>query len=84
MFISAQVSLYPLRQTYLTPAISQAMESFRRRGLEITPGPMSTVVAGEDEALFEALKEAFQQSAADNDLVMIVTLSNTCPVESPD
>ena len=44
---------------------------------------MSTVIAGDDELLFAALKDTFQQGAAESELVMTVTLSNTCPVRPP-
>lgn len=83
MFISAQVSIYPLRQSHLAPAIDRTLEGFRRRGLEVTTGAMSTVIAGDDETLFTALKEAFQQGTAESELVMTVTLSNACPVRPP-
>lgn len=77
---SAQVSLYPLRQPRLSPAIDAALDVFRRHGLEVTPGPMSSVVSGDDDALFAALKEAFLQASAQGEVVMVVTLSNACPV----
>jgi hypothetical protein len=40
---------------------------------------MSTLVWGEEGALFAALQEAFHQAAACGDAVMVVTLSNACP-----
>lgn len=80
MFISAQVSLYPLRQPRLSPAIERAQKVFEERGLDIRPGPMSTLVSGEHSAVFSALAEAFELSAADAETVMAVTVSNACPV----
>lgn len=80
MFLAAQVSIYPLRQTRLSPAIDRALGIFRDHGLEVTPGTMSSVVSGEDEVLLTAIKEVFQQTAELGELVMIVTLSNACPV----
>lgn len=44
--ISAQVSLYPLLQEERAPVINEALEEFRRQGLEVQPGAMSTVVFG--------------------------------------
>ena len=41
---------------------------------------MSSIVSGEDETLFAALKEAFRQIAKDFEIVMTLTLSNACPV----
>ncbi len=80
MFLAAQVSMYPLRQPSLSPAIDKALAIFKNHGLKVTPGAMSSVVSGEDEALFSAIKEAFQQTAEAGELVMILTLSNACPV----
>lgn len=78
--IAAQVSLYPLRQASLTPAIEEALGIFRQHGLEVEPGAMSTIISGEDEAVFAALQEAFRSVAAQGQVVMIVTFSNACPV----
>lgn len=79
MSIAAQVSLYPLRQTSIGPPIRDAVRLFRQHGLETRIGEMSTLVWGEEGALFAALQEAFQQAAVCGDAVMVVTLSNACP-----
>ena len=81
--LAAQVSIYPLRQPQLTPAIDKALETFRRYGLEVEPGAMSSVVSGDDEALFAALKEMYQQTSAQGEVVIVVTMSNACPVSRP-
>jgi uncharacterized protein YqgV (UPF0045/DUF77 family) len=73
------VSIYPLRQNRLSPAINRALDIFREHGLEVTAGNMSSLVSGPDEALFAALKDAFQQTASQGDIVMSLTLSNACP-----
>ncbi len=80
MGIAAQVSLYPLRQTSLSPAIDQALHIFREHGLSVEPGAMSTLITGEDAAVFAALQEAFHCAAAQGQVVMVVTFSNACPV----
>ena len=80
MALTAQVSLYPLRQPHLSAAIHQALEIFRGHGLEVVPGAMSSLVIGEDEIVFAALKEAFQATSQQGDVVMVVTLSNACPL----
>jgi uncharacterized protein YqgV (UPF0045/DUF77 family) len=82
--ISAQVSLYPLRQAHLSPVVEQALHVFRAQGLTVRPGDMSTLVTGDDEAVFASLKEIFAQAAHQGDVVMVVTLSNACPIsEAP-
>jgi uncharacterized protein YqgV (UPF0045/DUF77 family) len=78
--ITAQVSLYPLRQASLSPAIDEALQIFRGHGLGVEPGAMSTLIAGDDAAIFAALQEAFRCAAEQGQVVMVVTLSNACPV----
>jgi uncharacterized protein YqgV (UPF0045/DUF77 family) len=79
MQVSAQVSLYPLGQSNLGPAIEAALRVFKAQGLDYRVGSMSTLVAGEDEAVFEALRDAFQAAAAHGGTVMAFTVSNACP-----
>lgn len=78
--IAAQVSLYPLRQESLSPAIEEALRIFREHGLEVQPGSMSTVITGDDQDIFSALREAFAHVAEQGHVVMTVTFSNACPV----
>ena len=82
--IAAQVSLYPLRQASIGPPIREAVRVFRQHGLETRIGEMSTLVWGEEGALFAALQEAFHQAAESGDAVMVVTLSNACPEREPE
>jgi uncharacterized protein YqgV (UPF0045/DUF77 family) len=81
--ISAQVSLYPLRQARLSPAIDEALQVFRSHKLEVQPGRMSTIILGEERELFAGLQEAFRRAASHGDLVMTVSLSNACPAAIP-
>jgi len=82
MGIAAQVSLYPLRQAALSPAIDEALRIFREHGLEVESGAMSSVVTGDDASVFAALQEAFRHVAEQGHVVMIATFSNACPVSS--
>jgi hypothetical protein len=41
---------------------------------------MSTLVTGDLDAVFAGVKDAFAQAAEQGDIVMVVTLSNACPV----
>lgn len=81
MFASAQISLYPLRQSSLSPAIDSTLRILREHGLDVSPGPMSTLASGDDEALFDAIREAYRTSSGNGDVVMVVTFSNACPVQ---
>jgi uncharacterized protein YqgV (UPF0045/DUF77 family) len=78
--ISAQVSLYPLGQEDLSPVINEVLRIFRVRGLDVVPGSMSTLIVGEDDTVFSALRDAFEQTARHGQVVMVTTFSNACPV----
>ena len=80
MDVSAQISLYPLRQDRLSPAIREMQDVLAAAGLDVAPGPMSTLVTGEAGALFDALKASFLRAAATGHVVMTATVSNACPV----
>lgn len=80
MVVSAQISLYPLRQDRLSPPIREMQEALAAAGLDVTPGPMSTMVVGDGAAVFDALKESFMRAAATGHVVMTATVSNACPV----
>lgn len=77
--MSAQVSLYPLGQENLAPGIQRVLEAFQRHGLPYEIGAMSTIVWGEDAAVFAALQDAFQDAAEYGPTVMVITVSNACP-----
>ena len=76
--VSAQVSLYPLRQATIGSSIRGFVRVLRQRGLRTQVGEMSTVVWGEQDTVFDALKEAFRRATERGDTVMVVTLSNAC------
>lgn len=80
MIASAQISIYPLRQDRLGPAIEAVRATLTGRGLRADVGPMSTIVVGEDAAIFAALGEAFAKAAELGEVVMTVTVSNACPI----
>ena len=78
--VAAQVSLYPLAQQPFEPPIDEAIDTFRSRGLDVTVGPLSTVLMGSDEDVLAAVQEAFHKAAARGPAVMVVTLTNACPL----
>ena len=80
MGIAVQVSLYPLRQESLSPAIEEMLQVFREHGLHMEPGAMSSLIVGDDAAIFAALREAFRRAAEQGQVVMVATFSNACPV----
>ena len=80
MIASAQISVYPLGQDRLSPAIEAVRGALSGRGLAPQVGPMSTIVAGEDALIFAALSEAFAKAAESGEVVMTITVSNACPI----
>ncbi len=80
--ITAQVSLYPLGQADLSPAINETLRIFREHGLDVEVGAMSSLVAGDEKAVFTALQSAFSQIAEQGPVVMVATFSNACPMPS--
>jgi uncharacterized protein YqgV (UPF0045/DUF77 family) len=77
--ISAQVSVYPLGEVSLSPAIDAALRILREHGLDVEPGLMSSLVIGEEVAVFAGLEDAFRQIAAEGSVVVVATFSNACP-----
>jgi uncharacterized protein YqgV (UPF0045/DUF77 family) len=80
MQISAQISLYPLRQEKLSPAIEAAWEMLEESSLNVKKGEMSTVVSGKAERVFSAIQRAFLSSAEKGSVSMVVIFSNACPI----
>jgi uncharacterized protein YqgV (UPF0045/DUF77 family) len=80
--VSAQISLYPLRQERLGPAIETLRLALERQGLEARVGPMSTLVTGDSGRLFTALREGFERVAERGQVAMVVTVSNACPTSA--
>ena len=78
--ISAQVSLYPLGQGELAPAIQAVIDTLDDHGLDYTVGSMSTILWGDDAAVFAALREAFERATNYGATVMNITISNACPM----
>ena len=78
--ITAQVSVYPLRQESLAPVISETLQVLRESALEVEPDTMSTLLVGDEITIFSALQQAFHHAAERGQVVMVVTFSNACPL----
>jgi len=79
MKIQAEISLYPLRQSELAKPIRQFIELLENNKLKVEPGPMSTLVTGDSQVVFENLQKAFEQVAQEYEVVMTAKVSNACP-----
>jgi uncharacterized protein YqgV (UPF0045/DUF77 family) len=78
--VMAQVSLYPLGQGDLAPAIEAFVATLREQGLQCEVGAMSTLVWGEDSVVCSSLQRAYAAALAHGPAVLQITLSNACPL----
>ncbi len=78
--ISAQVSLYPLGQADIAPTIAAFLRALSARDVPHEVGSMSTVLWGDDDKVFGALREAFAEATRTGQAVLTVTISNACPL----
>ncbi len=79
MSVSAQVSVYPMGQSELEPAIEAVWKVLASHGLSYQPGSMSTDLEGETDQVFAALRDAFEAACDYGGTVMVITVSNVCP-----
>jgi uncharacterized protein YqgV (UPF0045/DUF77 family) len=80
MGISAQISLYPLGKDSLSDDIAEFVKILQSKGIQCEAGKMSTVLYGETDVVFDALKEAYSYIASKGGCVMVSSISNACPV----
>ena len=76
--IGIQVSIYPLREKSLSPALNKFWDKLEERKLKFEVNSFSTIIWGEEDEIFDFLKEAWKEIAEDRSIVMVVTLSNAC------
>ena len=84
MKVQAEISLYPLRQNELTKPIRQFVQVLENNKLQVKTGPMSTLVTGDSQVVFENLQKAFERLAEEYEVVMTAKISNACPEVSKD
>jgi len=77
--ITAQVSLYPLPHRVIAPEIGEALGVFQECAMEVEVDTASSILVGDDATIFAALRRAFCSAAEHGQVVMVITLSNTCP-----
>jgi len=79
MKVQAEISLYPLRQNELTKPIQQFVRSLENNKLKVELGPMSTLVTGDSQVVFESLQKTFERLAEKYEIVLTAKISNACP-----
>lgn len=86
MFAGAQVSLYPMTDSFVGIILSslKALDPWRDR-LRIETDDISTLIVGPPEVLFPALRDLYAAaSATGHHVVLRATLSRGCPGEPDD
>ena len=77
--VGLQFSIYPLRQEHLHPAIEAAVRAAAREGVDVTVGHLSSFAPGDEDAVFAAMRAAFDAAKPFGPNVMVVTLSSGLP-----
>jgi len=77
--VGLQFSVYPLRQAHLHPAIEAAVQAAAKEGVDVTVGRLSTFAPGEEDAVFAAVRAAFDAARSFGPTVVVVTLSSGLP-----
>ena len=76
-----QLSVYPLRQPHVGPAVRAAVKAAADEGVDLTVGRLSTFARGDEESVFRALRAAFTAARSFGPTVVVVTLSSGLPSE---
>lgn len=79
--MSCQVSLYPLGNRDYEKIVLEAVRSLPQEGIEVDVNPMSTILRGDDEKVWEAVKSLYQTGKSFGYMVMTMTLSNRCGIQ---
>lgn len=79
--ISCQMSLYPIGAANYNEIIKEAITVLDRAGVTYRVGSMSTVVEGDDDAVWQAVRSLFEAGAGRGLVVLVATFSNACPVD---
>ncbi|NLY10791.1 MAG: hypothetical protein GX020_03785 [Firmicutes bacterium] len=77
MAISAEISLYPVNSRELDHDLLNSTTAFRDYDFHYDFGSLRTQVFGEPDEIWNTLRSLFEQAqVADNEVVMVVTISN--------
>lgn len=73
MKMTVEISMYPLRESYIEPIDAFIAELNRAPAVEVVTTPTSTRIQGEYEDVMALLKGAMAQSYADHGKAVFVT-----------
>jgi len=84
MWIQAELSFYPLGTDAVGERVKLFIDGLSAPGISVHPGPMSTVISGEDTAVFKVVQHCFVLSAEAGSAVLCARFSNSCPAPGDD
>ncbi len=77
--ISCQLSLYPLGDSDYNQIITRSLEELEKlEGLSIKVSDMSTVIFGEEELVWQGIKNLYREADRLGDFSLVATFSNVC------
>jgi len=80
MNMEAEVSLYPLTGARLKHPVHDFAEVLKRHHCEVEIGPMSLIVKGQSQLLFEALRVGYEEANQKGQCLLIVKACDVCPL----
>ncbi|MBN2505757.1 MAG: thiamine-binding protein [Verrucomicrobia bacterium] len=80
MNVEAEISLYPLSEEHLEHPVHDFVEVLKTHGCSVEIGPMSSIVKGDSQAVFEALRIGYEEAAQKGGVLLIVKACNVCPL----
>jgi len=78
--IQAELNFYPLGSDAVGERVKLFVDGLSVPGIAVYPGPMSTMIAGEDVKVFQVVHQCFSMSAQAGSVVLCARFSNACPV----
>jgi len=80
MKVEMEVSLYPLAEENFEHPVMDFVDVLKKHGCTVEHTPLSSVVTGESEKVFEALRLGYEQAAQKSGCVLIIKACNACPL----
>jgi uncharacterized protein YqgV (UPF0045/DUF77 family) len=79
---ACQFSVYPLRRLRIGDAVEAAIEAAAAEGVTVKVQNLSTLIHGDEQSVFNALRAAFRAVQADGSAVLVATLAAGMPSDT--
>ncbi|SMB99940.1 YKOF-related Family [Thermanaeromonas toyohensis ToBE] len=76
--LACQVALYPLGVKEYSQLIKEVLASWSAGQVQVETNSMSTIIRGEEEEVWRAVKTLFEAAADRGEVVLVATFSNRC------